>query len=175
MIIISALHPWVEAQDQSCKGSKEIQKSATASLLTKFRSHNLPLNKSATLRKTPVIYLQRKYQHTLYQDSTHRKTPLAPPLLAKTPARSYQREARVRATQGGLAATCPKNSRRRKAERPAQNSMQKKMKSFTGQATNKKTKIEHITNSLVNPQHALQSAPSYVAYTCSHLSPVRTS
>jgi len=36
MTVICALHPWVEAQDRPCKGSEEIQKSATVSLLTEF-------------------------------------------------------------------------------------------------------------------------------------------
>jgi hypothetical protein len=36
MRVISAPHPWVEAQDQPCKCSEEIRRSATASLLTEF-------------------------------------------------------------------------------------------------------------------------------------------
>jgi len=56
MRVISAPLPWVEAQDQPCKGSKEIRKSATESLLTEFRPQNQPENQPLTPRSIPVIY-----------------------------------------------------------------------------------------------------------------------
>ena len=56
MRVISDPLSWVEAHDQPCKGSEEIQKGATESELPEFRPQNQPENKTAAPRNTPVIY-----------------------------------------------------------------------------------------------------------------------
>jgi hypothetical protein len=85
MTVISASIPWVEAQDQSCKGSAEKRKSATASRLLDFRSRKSQDNNTMTIRNTPVIYFRKnRPAHKFPRSHTRESTASNPASDKKT-------------------------------------------------------------------------------------------
>ena len=115
MIGISALLPWVEAQDPPCKGAEENRKRATTSPLSDFRPQKPQESNTTARRYTPVIYFHKnRLIHNSQNKKTHRKTTHTTAFGNKSHARGNQREARASATHDRPAAVCLTNSRRRK-------------------------------------------------------------
>jgi hypothetical protein len=137
MIENSAPLPWVEAQDQPRKSAEENRKRAKTSLLSDFQPQKTQDSNTMTTRNTSVIYFRKnRPAQNSQRPHTRENGTSSPAFDKKTPVKSNQRETRASARQGGLAAACRTNSRRRKAKGLAPNLCNKEhMKSLTGQTT----------------------------------------
>ena len=146
MRVISAPILWVEAQDQPCKSSEEIRKSASESLLTEFQQKKTPESLPSKPRNTSVIYFHRnRSAYTFPRLHTEENI---------TSITAFGRKNQSKATKEspGPAVTCRTNSRRRKAKAPAPNLCPKKKNPSRGRRPMQpNNKQNPTTNPYVNP------------------------